>query len=368
MANDQPQIFLSHNLKILLSSLNITQKDLSSATNVTPSTISGYIKGDKLPNIEFLASLKKYLSGISMDDFIFTHLSEEDFSTDSMDEDAHLPSDLFKYFGAYFLYYLDTNRRSNLPESTVQDIDLRYGVLYIYKSLQSEYSANCVAVFGIKRREDAQQLKSITEKESDDSELIISQLKNSFPHSIYYGKLDIASQHIFISLNQKTDKRDQAHIVLHHQDINKDYYSGGLGTINSASTGRYSDPIVQLIALSRNPVYLSDEEIRESLGFSKPQVKVDGSAEATEIIRLAADLYEKSESSRYNLLTTENKQVLMNSYLNELIKNNLEANQLWYGRVSSDADDLWYHTIKASEEHFRSKKENDNVYATSQFF
>jgi hypothetical protein len=72
---------------------------------------------------------------------------------------------------------------------------------------------------------------------------------------------------------------------------------------------------------------------------------------------LAYDIYNKDTTSPYSFLTDEHKQILLNSYLNELIKKHLESNLLWYGRVSQQADDSWYHRVKASSDYSERRKE-----------
>lgn len=357
MNKQQPKIYFSDNLKKLLSAKNLTQKDFSSQTDITPSTLSGYIRGEKLPNVEFLGKIKEYIPGITVDDFLFTPLKKEDFVSESSSEASHASVDLFKYFGDYFLYYIDTTKKVTQFNSTSQEVDLRYGILYIYKSFQSIDSANCIAIFGIKRRDDLHRVKELIKQKNNDPDFVEDTFKQYNPHNVYYGKANITGHHVFITLKQQSDKFDEVHLVLHHQQMNKDYYSGGLGAASSSSTGRVSDPIVQLIALSKDPVYLSDEKIQDFLIFSRPKLNVDDSTEAKEILKLASELYEARQDSPYASLSTENKQVLLNSYLNELIKKHLESNLLWCGRVSLDADDVWYHTVKSSTEHSRKIKE-----------
>lgn len=355
--SEQQKIYFSANLKKLLSAKQLTQKDFSLQTGVTQSTMSGYIRGDKIPNIDFLGTMKNYLSGITVDDFLFKPLKEEDFVPEASSEASHAAVDLYKYYGDYFLYYIDTMKKVTPFFSTSQEVDLRYGILYIYKSLLSNVSANCTAIFGIRKKDDLYHMKELVKLQNNDPDSVEDIFKQYNSHNIYRGKADISGEHVFITLKQQSDKFDEVHLVLRHQRMNNDYYSGGLGAASSSSTGRSSDPIVQLIALSKNPVYLSKEEIINFLLFSNPKLKVDSSLEAKEILRIASELYEAKKDSPYAALSMENKQVLLNSYLNEVIKEHLESNFLWCGRVSSDVDDLWYHTVKSSAEHAQKIKE-----------
>ena len=110
---------------------------------------------------------------------------------------------------------------------------------------------------------------------------------------------------------------------------------------------------MQLIALSRDSAYLSDEQIKSRLRFAPPNVSVKSAMESSEILRLAELIYKKDSSSQeqsaYSIFSTQNIKVLVNSYLESLIVNHLENNQLWFGRVSNNDDDDWYHMLKDSE-------------------
>ena len=102
--------------------------------------------------------------------------------------------------------------------------------------------------------------------------------------------------HIFISLSRNIDAKDNAFIILHRALLDKDSY-GGIGTINSVSTGRDSDPIVQLIALSKKYAYISDEQIKSQLKFAIPNIYVKGQQETNEILKLAKSIYCQEKSS-----------------------------------------------------------------------
>lgn len=351
-------LYFTENLNTLLSVKNLTQKELAAEAGVTPSTLSGYMRGDKYPNIEFLQTIKNHLSGVSMDDFLFTPLRKEDFISD-ISYEANMPlTNLAKYYGGYYMYYRDTNRSSTGSSAPIDGSDLRYGVMYIYKSLQSDFSADCISVFGIKRRDEALQAMKLIQAADNDPTLIVSKLKEKHPHNVYTGKLDKKGDHIYIISKQKSDKFDETHIILNHYDSNKDYYTGGLGTMNSTSTGTPSDPITQFIGFSKEFVYLSDDEIKEYLRFIPPALTIETSAESLEIMKLASELYDKSSNSPYGALSFDNKKVLLNSYMNELMKRHLEANHLWYGRITSAADKSWYIAVKNSKAHAMSIKEN----------
>ena len=346
----------SENLKILLENANYNQKNFSEITQISESTLSGYLRGKKQPSISFLIKIKELFPDITIDQILFESL--KDTINDELAENTSSPVlDINKYYGAYYLYYIDTSKKNltRQPESPgYLSVDLRFGILYVCKDNTDKTSTKtkCLAVFGIKKRNEAKEIKQHVEA-LNKYDTIRHYFKENFPHGLYFGEINISQQHLFITLIKSQDTKDSALVVLHHTEINKEVYSGGLGTINSASTGRSSDPIVQLIALSRDSAYLSDEQIKSRLRFAPPNVSVKSAMESSEILRLAESIYKKDSSSQeqsaYSLFSTQNIKVLVNSYLESLIVNHLENNQLWFGRVSNNDDDDWYHMLKDSE-------------------
>ena len=356
--NDQisaaEQLYFADNLRYLLDNSNLNQKQFSSRMDVSESTLSGYLRKSKQPNISFLVKLKEQFPDISIDQILFEPLNN---ATPKEVPDTAPTSDLEKYYGTYFLYYLDTSKKNITRQQdnpSYSSHDLRFGILFICKDNTDTTStkARCLAMFGQKNRDITNQIKEAIEKLGK-FDLVYRYLKDQKPQWLYCGKLSMSHAHFFISLEKYLDSKDSALIVLHHTASNKSNYCGGLGTINSASTGRGSDPIVQRIALSRYYAYISDEQIKYYLSFSRPIVSVEGDNDANQILQLAELMYSQasssSEQSPYNLFTQKNIRILLNSCLESIITNHLENNQLWFGRVSMNDDDNWYHLLTDSK-------------------
>lgn len=357
----------SENLKKLMSENNMNQKEFAKKMEISESTLSGYVKGKKSPNFSFLISLKKQFPGISLDRIIFNEriVAEEpayDMAFSSTTSEA------VECKGTYYLYYLDTNKKTHTKlssESVHESLDLKFGVLYVSnkKVLNKSPEVNCIAIFGIKKREEAQKLKhEIDSLEHYDQ--ICEHLKEVIPHGLYWGRFNISQMHIFISLSRNIDAKDNAFIILHRALLDKDSY-GGIGTINSVSTGRDSDPIVQLIALSKKYAYISDEQIKSQLKFAIPNIYVKGQQETNEILKLAKSIYcqEKSsleDASAYDQFSEHNKETLLTSYLEYLSTKNVENNQLWFGRVSSSNDADWDQLLKDAAVYHEKKKRGDS--------
>lgn len=355
------QLHFADNLKYLLNNSNLNQKQFSARMDVSESTLSGYLRNKKQPNISFLIKLKEEFPDISVDQVLFEPLAG--MAANTIPDDIP-SSNLEKYYGTYYLYYLDTNKKNIVRQRdnpSYSALNLRRGILFICKDNTDNTvsRAKCLAVFGLDDSCLADEMKVEIEK-YDKYDLVYRYLKEKKPHWLYRGKLTMSQTHVFVFLEKYLDSKDSALVVLHHAVSNKDNYSGGLGTINSASTGRGSDPIVQRIALSRDYVYLTDEQIKQNLLFAHPNISVKGDNEAKQVLQLAKLMYSQDSpsdgQSPNNLFTPKNIKILLNACMETLILNYLENNLLWFGRVSVNDDDNWYHQLVES-------KENQNMSA-----
>ena len=374
MENSELKIF-SSNLKKLMAEKGMNQKQFAEIRGVSESTLSGYMKSQKQPSFSFLSSLKDHFSDILLDDILFNNNLELHNESMEFEPDRISDAEYLKYKGSYTLYYIDTSKKLNsklISESVHDAIDLKLGVLYVSATSVSKNNSavKCAAIFGLKTNEELQSIKNEIDLLDDDME-IFDQLKSKRPHGLYLGQFHMSQMHIFITLNKVIDAKDQALIILHHASINKDFYSGGIGTINSVSTGRSSEPIVQLIALSKKRVYVSCEQIKLRLQFSTPDIRVKGQQEAAEILKLVKSMYCGSNSSSknnnpYEQFNEHNIEILLTSYMEYLISKNLENHQLWCGRVSSGDDDAWYHLLKESET-YHENNQKDADYGIADF-
>lgn len=62
-------IIFGNNLKEILNEQGYTQRDLAESTGISEASISGYIKGIKMPGIRAIINMS-YELGIPLDDFI----------------------------------------------------------------------------------------------------------------------------------------------------------------------------------------------------------------------------------------------------------------------------------------------------------
>lgn len=338
-----PEIYFSQNLKNLLTREKMTQKELANKLNIVESTISGYMNG-KLPNCEFLLKLKSLFPDISLDDLLTGKISSTPTTiSNSYKSSPH--SNLTKFEGLYYTYYLDTSKKMKSYELPPTDGFLKTGLIYVYKDdlHTNNYETPCVAILGIKNRTYIQSIRRhIEEYASASISDTIKYLENNHKTNLYYGTLKMTQTHIFISLEH--GNKDMALLVFHYVESNKAKYYGGLGTINSASTGRPSDPVIQFIGISRNKLVLSDEEIQSHLLLHNPQIQLG--EDTDEIIQLAEQLYQKNTDETM----TKYIPTIIKSNLKYIIAKNIQDNNLLYSKITSDADDHWYHILKNCSE------------------
>lgn len=357
---------IKNNIKYLIG--DQTQKEFAEMMGIQQSTLTGYLKGPKITGIlDFLIELKTRFPGYTIDQILFNDLSHIAIS----DENSQIiltNSDINKFYGTYYLYYLDTSKKSLLFANKPTEIsasssspELKYGVINISldETDQSFSRARCVAVLGLPDEVDALELYekfNLLKNYKQIYELI----RNPFSNRLYTGELNISHDNIFIQLDRYTASRDCLMIILHHADISNLYF-GGLGTVNSVSGGNYSDPIVQLIALSRNPAsYLGTEQIKTTLRFSVSQQDKNSLPEEEKLVNFIKDTYGKNNSLSDNAplhLTEENIEIIVKSYLRSLIEDVLRRNILCFGRVTREEDDIWYHLLKDSETYQKQLQE-----------
>lgn len=357
---------IKNNIRYLIG--NQTQKEFAEMMGIQQSTLTGYLKGPKITGIlDFLIELKTRFPGYTIDQILFNDLSHIAISDESL-QTILTNSDINKFYGTYYLYYLDTSKKSLLFANKPTEIsapssspELKYGVINISldETDQSFSRAKCIAVLGLPDEVDALELYekfNLLKNYKQIYELV----RNPFSNRLYTGVLNISHDNIFIHLDRYTASRDCLMIILHHADISNLYF-GGLGTVNSVSGGNYSDPIVQLIALSRNPAsYLGTEQIKTTLRFSVSQQDKNSLPEEEKLVDFIKNTYGKNNSLSDNAplhLTEENIEIIVKSYLRSLIEDVLRRNILCFGRVTREEDDIWYHLLKDSETYQKQLQE-----------
>lgn len=346
-----PQV--SENIKSLITQKGITQKTLASVTGYSESCISEYKKGEKLPPLGFFLEIKKHY-GIAIDDFLTKNINPTNYAMPMPSSSVELKEleDYQRFSGTYYVYYFDTSKYKGRDYNTASE-SLMFGILHIYStpSPVSPLDYSCISVMGFSCRSKIDEIKAKIEMFKDNNNEIEEFITTHYPDNAYYGDFELSQNHAFLSITHRT--RDKALMIFHRPPSNKPHYSGGIGTINSVSKGREPMPALQFIALSRNKVTLSDEEIQRLLLLSYPSCKSEN--EADELITTIKNLYIDTTST-YGNLTDLQKKVVVKADLERFLRNNLENNIFRVAKISNRDDDDWYHGLRDA---FLSDKDSE---------
>lgn len=336
-----------HNLKELLDHENIKQKQLAEKVQLTEATLSKYINGLSLPSTDFLLRLKSIYPYINIDDFLNKHLTFDlSQKTDDTTEVVHLQTDVYKYYGLFNLYYLDTSTSGSLNSNHMYlntAPALKRGLLYIYRDPNlSGDRAGCIALINITDKNDITNLrqhilslaeerlkkakKEATGKDSTDkdattkdkgTEEIMNEENSSFineadlsyylndvqtalifqnelldnkllgntktVYRTYKGSLHMTQNHLHILLQQATDFEEPVSFVLHRKYFRNEHYIGGLGCMTTVSSGHPSEPCIQMVGVSYNDMNMFDYDIKKRLRFTPPvEAHMEGTSQSPE--------------------------------------------------------------------------------------
>lgn len=337
---------VSKNIATLIKQQRLSQKKFAELTFASEATISYYIRGIKLPGIDFLWTLKQ-LFGISIDDFLtkeLTSVNVTEVSIPGTYEHAELKV-YSKFAGTYYVYYFDTSKYKGRDFNSAED-SIMYGVIRIYNDhpASDRLSHSCIAILGIKDRNQVKDIKRTLQSFDDKTELeeMVQYVRRDFEYNAYYGDFTLTANHAFLSMHH--ENKDKALLILYRTPLNGKQYNGGIGTINSVSRGRESMPTIQFMGLSRHRLQLSPEEIHHNLLLGYPHFKAKN--ESMELVDSITNLY--INKAKHDVLTDEQKIMVVDSILEKCIRTSMNKNVFRYGKISNRDDDQWYHVLKAA--------------------
>ena len=320
--------FFSQNLKKLAEMYS--QKKIAEDTKVSPASINNYINKDSEPSIYFLMGLKQAY-GINIDDFLFKPLS-------STEKQEVLQEDYERFVGNYMIYHYDTSaykgRISNFAKNT-----LNYGVISIYEDGDNGLIAK--SLFITNRREAEKTLRKLNEFKTKQELVEFYEEQEKYK---YEGSFVYSNTQLFMYLVNH-EKNDRSLTILNNPPSVKEYI-GGIGTINSVSRGREHMPCIQHVLITRNILPMPDGEIYNLLALDEPDINL--SVETDELIKLFKTLYSDNELA--NSLSEENKRLLIQDSLSNMMSESLEANAFRFAKVSSVDDDKYYRIIKRNKD------------------
>lgn len=341
--NSNLKATFSANLEKLLEIHQITQNHLAAVTGTSTAAINAYIKGVRLPKIDFLLSLKN-LYDISIDDFLTKSTNPDDYIIpEASQADKKAYEIAHKYCGSYFTYYFDTSSYKGRDTNDEQH-SLKYGILSIFENSGPLYKStfSTIAILGL---DDIKTAESIKEKidSYEKTEDMVNYIGVHHATKMYHGDFTLGENHVFLTMEH--GNRDKALLILYKISNNKPTFRGGMGTINSASKGRESMPTIQFMGISRDKILLSEEEIHQALLMHYPTFHAH--KETEELIKLFKHYYMKPEHEQEAVsLSDFQKSITIRANLERYIKASLKTNLFRYGKVSNRDDDEWYHLIK----------------------
>lgn len=365
---DRVKSLFSKNLRLLLQVHQMTQKDLSRQTGIMESTVSGYCNGN-LPSCDSLIKIKALFPDVSID-ALLTEDMESVLIPNTHGHSSSSVTDIDKFYGTYYLYYLNSQHLDSHPvffrsdryeEQQHTERGLLIGILYVYRDpqLEESLSCGCYAALGMENRIYANQIKDRLKKMTP--AMVREYFMEQFSTTFYQGQLSLTAQNMFISMQHQY--KDRAFMVFRHTENKKSLYNGGLGTINSVSTGSSSDPIMQLIALSRNECRLADNVIKQHLTFQAPSSDV---GQELDVILSQIEKLTETEDRKNtcdNMDFASMKQyipLILKARINDLIDQSVKRYKLSFQRVLEQYDQQWYHLIKEADEYYR-KNGGDQV-------
>ena len=337
--------WFSLNLREYMYSNGLRARELTQKLNVAESTINDYLNEKRLPNTQVLLELFKIFPEIKMSDWLTKKIS---FSSK---EDNKLLSDknteLKKYLGTYIFFYFQTDKIDNITSVTKQaSIPIKCGVLCVLNEdneLNAD-EADAIAILGLDR-ETANKIEVAVSNLRSKTEFnhYISVNFPSYTRKVYDGKLTLSQESIFITLRQLIEKKDFAHMVLSRYYFNSDSYIGGVGTINSTSTGSPSLPVIQLVAIARKDGLIIDENsIYNTLLFKESPIYHSINQpypECKELFSFAEQIFENTSNVEY-------QRILFQSKLDYLLLRYMHAHKLSYAKITKEAAKDWYKILK----------------------
>lgn len=364
-------VITSANLRKLIRAMGCSPAEFARFTGIGQSALSNYIAEKNTSTktaprlsvgyLSDLPSMKEFedkgihfkLGDLFNEDFIPVHKKEKDLRAD--------------YMGSFICYFFDPSKSKTDLESQMPR-RLRFGVMAMFEDYNDKDTEECIGVkacfFDPKDSRAAEQFKKNVDEifannKNSGSQRIKSELDNVFEKikyaspenneeksstkapQTYEGDLSFSGTKAFISLKSK-EHNDRALIVINDPDKRTDsLYIGGLGVVASVSHGAHV-PTAQKIIISRNVPDTSYGEIGKYLNMTS--VAVSTSPETKSLTELCKSLY--SGNTAALCLDENDKSVIIENRIIQLVQNYIDKNICSVGCVSSDEEKAVYSLIK----------------------
>lgn len=350
------------NLEKLRIAMDWTQKKMATVTGVADATMNNYLNGKRLPGIDYLVnlcaipSIKKKSISLNVNDFLSNTFHPERAqkikNTVNTLEESVGSADHLDFLGAYICYFYDQSKTVHDQDSKIGR-ELRFGVLSVFDDYNSVTAEKKIKAFASFYKES--ELEKVVELKNELT-AIFKQNKSAAARNealnVFYANLDegtysgevtFSAQHAFVNIQSAVYSDNALMILYSPQKRTDNEYVGGIGSIASVAHGRKHMPTAQKIIASKYELGCSFEEISDHLSLSS--APVSQTEEAMALAEICKKLY-SDETPMSALLDENDKTAIIETRLNQLVRNYIEKNVCCVGSVSEEEDKKVYALIK----------------------
>ena len=348
------------NLGKLKTTMDWTQAKMAEITGVAEPTMANYLKGERLPGIDYFVNLcamqaiKKKGIQLKIDDFLSNTFDPEraQKAKNNAIEELSDVVDHRDFIGTYICYFYDQSKTVHDQDSKTNR-ELRFGILSVYDDyncVTAEKKMKAFATFYKER--DLEKVVSLkkeliaifqnNESVADRNESLFEFYSN-LNEGVYSGEITFSNQHAFINIYSGVYSDNALMILYSPQKRTDNDYLGGIGSIASVAHGRMHMPTAQKIIVSKYELGCSFEEISDHLSMSS--APVSQTEEAMDLAEICKRLYGE-DAPMSNFLDENDKTAIIETRLNQLVRNYIEKNVCCVGSVSEEEDKKVYSLIK----------------------
>ena len=348
------------NLEKLRVAMGWTKAKMAEITGVSEPALANYLRGERLPTIDFFVNLcamqeiKKKKILLTIDSFLSNSFNPEH----ALEVQNNTPEDLTDladhrdFVGTYICYFYDQSKTVHDQDSKTNR-ELRFGILSVYDDynyVTAEGKMKAFATFYKERELDKvvglkKELRAIFQnvRSIADRNTALFDFYSNLNEGVYSGEVNFSNQHAFINIHSGVYSDNALMILYSPQKRTDNDYLGGIGSIASVAHGRMHMPTAQKIIVSKYELGCSFEEISDHLSMSSAPVAQTEEAKA--LAEICTRLY-GDDAPMTSFLDENDKTAIIETRLNQLVRNYIEKNVCCVGSVSEEEDKRVYSLIK----------------------
>lgn len=348
------------NLCKLKSAMGWSQSKMAEITGVADPTMNYYLNGKRMPSIDYfinlcaLEAIKRKGIVLRIDDFISNSFDPERAQKFINNTKPEMPDvvEHQDFVGTYICYFYDQSKAVHEQDSKTTR-ELRFGILSVYDDYNCVTAESRMKAFATfykeKDLDGVVKVKAELEhiyKSAESVAVRNEELCNFFARlteGVYSGDVTFSSQHAFVNIHSGVYSDNAMMILYSPQKRTDNDYLGGIGSIASVAHGRMHMPTAQKIIVSRYALGCSFEEISDHLSLSS--APVSQTEEAIAITEICKRLY-GDDAPMVSFLDEKDKTAIIETRLNQLVRNYIEKNVCCVGSVSEEEDKKVYALIK----------------------